>query len=785
MARPVLGAVQFFPLTLLRPGRHRKGVASLLLGFAVLCGAGVGSAWANDECGEGERTETATEIICDASNYDPSVDGNIVYLLGQEAADRDKVYRVHLVGLSGERAVTLDNSLDSPHREPKKPNAVWLDHAGSWDFTVDVSNIELKTGLTETTGTYVLPGGDATAPFRGLTVLQKYVAANSPYPTTARDLFLNIRDSEFHTYSRAINAWNGWNGAVNVDVRDTRVRTYGPFAIGIVGFHEAFGDVNVRAERVDIEAVDGDGLWGVVRGLRGRRPAPYSGPATINLTVKDSSIKVGGESNTGLYASHYGSGRVEFVLENSHVEAAEGSFGAWIRHNEDPQGVEGVDLEISINVKNSEIKTASAHGILIERRFADSTGTNTIAIGSVVRVAGEGHGIFAQGDTVVIVDGLVRAESGNAITNAGGDLDVRIEADGQIDGLVSNETGYETHIRVGDDVVVRNGEVVRRSGAAGAFDTTIRKTEDGFMADRQYGARVAVYESIVGTLLGLNSRSRAVGEPIRSPDSPAWVSIIGGRGSYEPKRSTVGGKFDLSRYDFEAGIDLELNEFLVGTISGRAVLGSADVSAPIGGGTIDADGFGLSAGLVWKGGTGLYGKGRLSTMWFDMDLESTGRGTLEEGVESSVRTLDLEAGYQISVGDDTTLTPRAWLTRSDVSVNGFTDAVGAKVSVGDAGQSMGGIGAVVETNLGKDGAARQVTLRGSLGVERTLSGGDGTALVSGEQLNWTGQDNRILVGLGLTRRWGDVTFGADLRVDGLCWKDREYAGHLSLHVPFK
>lgn len=784
MARPVLGTVQFFLLTLLRPSKHRKLVASLLVGFAVLCGAGVGSARADDECGGGKRTETTTEITCDASTYDPSVDGNIVYRLGEEAADRDNVYRVHLVGLSGERAVTLDNSLDSPHRVPTKPSAVWLDHVGYWDFTVDVSDIELKTGLTETTGTYVVPGRDATAGFRGLTALQKYIAANSPYPNpTGRHLFLNIRDSEFHTYSRAINAWNGWNGAINVDVRDTRIQTYGPSAHGIVVFHEAIGDVSVHAERVHIEAVDGDGLWGVVRGLGW--PDQYSGPATINLTVKDSNIKVGGESNTGFYASHYGSGRVEFVLENSRVEAAEGSFGMWIRHNEHPAGVEGADLEIAINIKDGEIATATAHGILIERRFADSTGTNTITIGSVVRAGGEGHGIFAQGDTVVIVDGLVGAESGNAITNEGGDLDLRIEANGQIDGLVSNETGYETNIRVGDDVVVQNGEVVRRSGAAGAFDTTIRETEDGYMADRQYGARVAVYESIVGTLLGLNSRSRSVGEPIRSPDSPAWVSIGGGTGSYEPKRSTVGGEFDLSRYDFEAGIDLGLNEVLVGTISGRAVLGSADVSAPIGGGTIDADGFGLSAGLAWKGGTGLYGKGRLSAMWFDMDLESAVRGTLEEGVDSSVRTLDLEAGYQFSVGESTTLTPRAWLTRSDVSVHGFTDAVGAKVSIGDADLSMGGIGAVVETELGKDGAAREVTLRGSLGIERKLSGGDGTTLVSGEQLNWTGQDSRILVGLGLTRRWGDVTFGADLRADGLSSKNHEYAGHLSLHIPFK
>ena len=214
------------------------------------------------------------------------------------------------------------------------------------------------------------------------------------------------------------------------------------------------------------------------------------------------------------------------------------------------------------------------------------------------------------------------------------------------------------------------------------------------------------------------------------------------------------------------------------------VSGSSDVSAPTGGGMIDVMGYGSTAGLAWHAAGRFYGEGRLSATWFDMDLDSDARGTLKTDVDAFVYTLDLEAGQRLAVSKKTTLTPRAWLTRSDLSMDSFTDAIGARVSIEDADLLKGGVGGVLETELDRNAAEEELSLRFSADMERTLSGGDSTVIVSGEQLTSTGHDNRLLLGLGLTKRWGGSTFGANLQADGSGSEDHEFAGNVSLHIPF-
>ena len=612
--------------------------------------------------------------------------------------------------------------------------------------------------------------------------------SNRPSYLDARDLFLNVRNSEFHTWSRAISAVNDWNGAINIDVRDSTIQTYGPGGHGIVGFHEGLGDVNIYLERVDIVTANGDGIWGIVGG-ENEAPDPYLGPATINITVKDSSIKVAGAGRRGLYGSRSGSGKVEFNVEDSLIEATDGAYGIYIKHNADSNGMEGNDLEIVVNVENSEITTAGAdaHGIIILRATTNpaSVGTNVITIGSAVKAGGTGHGIVTEGDTNIIIKGLVSAESGNAITNTGGDLTLRFQDDGMIDGMATNQAGFQTDIWVGNDQLVANGEMLQETGAIGAFDITVSGDSAGFMFDRQYGPRVAVYEAMTATLFGLNGRSKTAGNAIRSPESPLWISVIGGRGSHEPELSTVGSKYDFTRYELEAGADFELNENLISSISARLLSGSADVSASTGGGKIGTTGYGLGAGLTWQGAGEFYSKGRLSTTRFNVDLQSDMRGALKNDVGASIFTLGLEAGKRNAVSEKTIMTPRAWLTRSTLSMGSFTDATGANVSIDDARLFTGGIGVAVETELDQKAEGEKLSLRGSLDVERTLSGGNSTVRVSGEQLKWTGDDSRILFSLGLTKRSGDrLKFDANLRVDGLGSKDREYAANFNFRYSY-
>ena len=760
-------------------------VVSLVASSAILFGIGAGSALADNECGEGVESGTVTEITCDSNSYDPSTDGNIVYLLGKD--DPDTSYTVSIENLSRDKAITLNDLLDSPYRFGTVENrvvAIWITYAGSSDFTVNVSDVELRTGTTEATGESENPEGGEVGQ-RGLHVWLENDTDNRPSYSDARDLFLNIRNSEFHTWSRAISAVNDWNGAINVDVRDSTIQTYGPSGHGIVGFHEGIGDVNIYVERVDIVTANGDGIWGIAGG-ENEAPDPYSGPATINITVKDSSIKVAGVGRRGLYASRSGSGKVEFNVEDSLIEATDGARGIYIRHRNDATGVEGDDLEIVVNVENSEITTADSHGFVIARsENSDSSGTNVITIGSAVKAGGTGHGILTEGDTNIIIMGLVSAESGNAITNSGGDLTLRFQGDGMIDGMVTNEAGHGTNIWVGNDLIVEDGVILQEAGANGAYDIIVSEAEGGHTFARQYGPRAAVYEAMVGTLFGLNGRSKTAGKAIRSPESPLWISVVSGRGSHEPELSTVGSEYKYSRYELEAGADFELNENSISSISARLLSGSADVSASTGGGEIGATGYGLGASLTWQGTEGFYSKGRLSTTRFKVDLQSDMRGSLKNDVGASMFTLDLEAGKRNAVSEKTIMTPRAWLTRSTLSMGSFADATGANVSIDDARLFTGGIGVAVETELDPKAEGEKLSLRGSLDVERTLSGGNSMVRVSGEQLNWTGDDSRILLSLGLTKRSGDrLKFDANLRVDGLGSKDRESSANFNFRYSF-
>ena len=106
--------LRFNPHTLTCPLKPCNRVILLATSVAILFSTGVGSAWADDECGEGEQSGTLTEVVCDSSNYDPSTDGNIVYVLGKD--DPEKSYTVAVMNLSGERAITLNNDLDSSVR---------------------------------------------------------------------------------------------------------------------------------------------------------------------------------------------------------------------------------------------------------------------------------------------------------------------------------------------------------------------------------------------------------------------------------------------------------------------------------------------------------------------------------------------------------------------------------------------------------------------------------------------------------------------------------------------
>ena len=255
-----------------------------------------------------------------------------------------------------------------------------------------------------------------------------------------------------------------------------------------------------------------------------------------------------------------------------------------------------------------------------------------------------------------------------------------------------------------------------------------------------YAPRAAVYEALPGFLLRL-SGGGFPGERVLSPGSPLWARLSGGLGSYEAERASVGAEYDSSRFAAEAGLDFSLDENATGSVSVRQVRGRADVSAPTGGGKIEADGIGVTLGLSVYGANAYYARGRVSLTSYAADLSSNDLGPLKAGVDARAHALDFESGRRMTIGEKVNLTPRVRLSRTGVDVDNFADAVDSRVSVGDAARFTGSLGVAVEDGARPD-PARPRVLPARLGGSRAdpQGGGDERRRVGREAFFRVGQD---------------------------------------------
>ena len=256
----------------------------------------------------------------------------------------------------------------------------------------------------------------------------------------------------------------------------------------------------------------------------------------------------------------------------------------------------------------------------------------------------------------------------------------------------------------------------------------------GFLTS-SYRPRASVYETLPGFMLRLDNRE-VVGNRLHEHNSPTWFRIAGGQGSYTPDHSLVGAAYDFGRFEAEAGVEFDLSreENVTGWASLRHTRGSADVSAPTGGGKIEAMGYGTSFGLSWQNAKGYYTNGLISMTRYETDLSADGRGVLVEGADAMVHSLGVEAGRRFSFVDNLSLTPRAWSTYSDVSMDGFRDVVGSRVSLLKSARSIVGLGIVTEYAHSLDGSKQQLILHGRLGLEQVLGDAETVADVSRERL---------------------------------------------------
>ncbi|MDE0206323.1 MAG: autotransporter outer membrane beta-barrel domain-containing protein [Candidatus Tectomicrobia bacterium] len=690
--------------------------------------------------------------------------------------------------------------------DARRGTGVWGSHSGTGDVGIEVRDVDIEIrGPGETDGIYGmhLGAGDTDITVRGADIAvhgNEYsngIAYGYWEEDKAGNLSVDAQDVDIEVhgerYLGGIFGIHRGAGEIDLDVRRAAIVMNGADSGGIVFVHDGDGGIGLDASDVEIE-VRGDRSVGIGGGRR------YEGAGDIAIDVRDATVAVAGENAAGIRAFHTsGEGSIDVRVHGGTIAAqgpgssgivvglAGGIFDDQARIIKAPAGGE---VEVDRSVPDAALGTTGGNPapiVTVNGLVRGGTG-----IGAGVRLYGGGRvEIGPRGSAGADSGVAVRAEEEGAELHLGVALDGRRPVDA-ISGDIRNDDGRTT--------IVVNGTTLHdgMTGATGlraphgARDVTLAMS--GTIVGRAFSAtdfltpyapRAGVYEALPGFMLRLENR-QAVGERLRRPGLPMWARLSVGEGSYQPDRSHVGAAYVTGRFEAEAGVEFTLSQEgnVTGWVSLRHVRGSADVSAPTGGGKIEATGFGPALGVSWKSTAGYYADGRFSLTHYETNLRADGRGLLKAGADAQVRSLGVEVGRRFSLADHLSLTPKAWLTHSDVSMDGFRDTVGSRVSLEKMGRSIAGLGIVAETMRSWDDGERKLVLHGRLGVEGVLGEAETVANVSGERLGSQAAGTWGLLGLGAAYRWGQWSLGAEVAASGLGSDDNSYAASLRLVMLF-
>ena len=429
------------------------------------------------------------------------------------------------------------------------------------------------------------------------------------------------------------------------------------------------------------------------------------------------------------------------------------------------------------------------------------TGTIDLAgKGSAVTVGGAAGRVRLDGGGMVTVgaDGRVTGLEGEAITSAQGDLEVVLQqgagetitqAFGRISGAMRDADGPEVrYVTAGGEVVELGEPGSRRSVPEGANDVGIVADGGVVRLAKAHAPRSRVYEALPSVLLGLNGPAdfQARTSAPRAAHG-GWARVEAARGKWKAeasasrKHSGVGLEYDHRRSGLQAGMDVAAGEEGLLGVSLHHRQGAADVSN---GGEVELSGHGVGVSGAW-GRDDVYVDVQAEATWYEADFESSLRGVLKQGVPGRGYALGVEAGRRFALAGapvGMVLTPRAGLVHSRVSLGGFTDAVGARVSLEEGRSLRGRAGMAVEWEPG--GGSSGNRLFGSVDVERELSK-DRKVRVSGTELKSEADATWVRMGLNGSHIWDEGRYA--LR-GGVSWAasgaSRELGGGVSLTVRF-
>ena len=672
-------------------------------------------------------------------------------------------------------------------------------------------DIELRSGTISTTGTNAdgIAGlhrgqGGLEVGVEDFTVATAGDEAEGVYAghTSDGDANVDIQRTGIATegaQAEGILAQHEGTGALDVVARDLDITTAGHYAEGVLAAHAGTGEVGVDARDIVI-ATTGEGSDAILAGR--------TLDGDVDLRIHGGVLSTRGAEARGILGVHKGAGAVALDLRDTTVSTTGEHADAVAIEHEGPG-------PSTITVDGGSVRATGLHangiriGLTGHAARAKGAGTvedaeshdRSVAVnGPVLGGSGDGAGILLAGGGSVFIGprGSVGAASGVAI-RAAGDAP-RLLVDMQLgdrrvaeiigDQLIRNDDG-ETTIRV-NGVVLHDGAL----GATGlevpngARNVTIvdARTIAGRTFSHEdfrevHAPRAAVHEALPGFLHRLDPHEPA-DTRITTPGSPAWVRLSGRRESHAPERASVGAEFAFRHVAAEAGLDLPLGEHATAFVSARRLRGSADVTAPTGGGEIVTHGTGVAVGVAVDVPDAPYVRGRFSRATYTSDLSSDTAGPLAADIDARVRSLDIEAGRHFALNDEVRLTPRAWLARTTLEVDGFTDSRGSRVLVHDVARLTGGAGVVAESARAGRSEGAALSFRASLDVARTLRGRTTSVDVSGEALESELPATRLLLGLGGMFRTDRLFVGANVRVGGLASGSAEYGGEVRIGWSF-
>ena len=263
-----------------------------------------------------------------------------------------------------------------------------------------------------------------------------------------------------------------------------------------------------------------------------------------------------------------------------------------------------------------------------------------------------------------------------------------------------------------------------------------------------------LYAALPSVLLAMNGLPTYEERMAAARDAAGgWARVELARGEWEADSSTPtlpNVAYDRSHNGVRAGVDMAVGENTRASASVHALRGSAKMTQ--GGGEIGLSGMGAGVNATMTTGGGVYIDAQAAATWYDVEVTSSRGMTLKDGAKAMGYALALEAGRSMALAGELSLTPRAGLVWSRVSLDDFEDAMASRrVSVEDAGSLAGHAGLRLEmVPTGADGTR----LFGSLDAVHEFSEETETMLEA-TSLKASAKTTSIRLGLGGVHGWGE------------------------------